>query len=204
MKILFLCLLLLIPTMAKADHFAIVTFVRDDETYAHYAGEITQEGIFELINLMISNDLDHLSLNSLGGDTMAARNLNYFIQENEVSVLIDSFSLCVSSCAFAVMGSKNIVGNDSKLYFHKPFLTYVLPDVTTGQIFDYGAEEAQLMIDFFIMNGYNYQLLREIYLSTDQETYISITVENLKKFKTGFTEKVENPEQYFTIERLSF
>lgn len=195
-----LVFLLLSTLPVLSQDFSVITFERKGTQYAHYNGTMTVEGMSALFTVIETASIEHLSINSPGGDTVAAKMLSSFINEHEISVLIDDFSICVSSCAFAIMASEKVISTNSDLYFHRPFFTYIHPDTTLAQIVEFSDEELISMIDLFVENGYNYQFFKAIYENTNQELFLRISVENLQNFRTGFTEEVLNPEQYYTIE----
>ncbi len=125
---------------------------------------------------------------------MEAMMLGKLLQTADMTVIVEKDTLCVSACAFAVMGADKIK-LDGSLVFHAPYYPTIPTNEPLYDIFRNTSLLTLELTDWFLQNGYSLSFLELMYENTNNEVFMVFnSIEDFESFKTESA--LELPENH--------
>lgn len=176
------------------------SITRVDTNTIRFKGDLSDMAGVYLVMAASSIDTRTIILDSPGGMMYEASVVASYLRDNDVTVVIEKDTMCVSACAYAAMTAKKLVV-DGKLVFHPPFFPMVS---TTDSLYSIIHQSNSLTLDlakWFLDAGYSLSLLKIIYETTDNTEFMVFeSADNLYKFKSDNVLYLpENFTEYFSI-----
>jgi len=180
------------------QYYEMVHVITPTNEYVRYTGDIFNNTTYN-INLALSQTgADTLYMNSYGGHALESFALGYFLKENDdLNVVVDTKSVCVSACAFAVSASENLeIRNETGLYFHMPYAINLPTDKKLEDIMKGDSIVLYETIFYLISVGFSVDFIDVLVYETSRDTYMQIeTLAELEKFK-GVSELYNGVGEY--------
>jgi len=193
-------LLTAIPTMSQPNHkpsYTITESTSHHESWLRFEGAMTMKGMSDLGDKIVAGNYDRLELNSAGGLAQSGYLLGHAIEYSNVKVMVRYGDICLSACAFAAMGSDDVIINGI-LGLHSPYAMGHDSGTTLTEIAQISNVGFADMMWYLSNMGYNIRLLKQIADETSPESFIVFSnAADLKSFKTDSF--LNDTKEYMTM-----
>lgn len=196
--IVFFLILTLAPTSLKSQEYLYITpefaIVKIDDDTVKFKGNFTEGSGISLIMAITTYPFKNLIIESNGGLMMEAIMLGKLLQSTDMTIIVEKDTLCVSACAFAIMGADDIK-LDGSLVFHAPYYPTIPTNEPLYDVFRNTSLLTLELTEWFLQNGYSLSFLELMYENTNNEVFMVFnSIEDFESFKTE--NALELPENY--------
>jgi len=183
-------------------HNQVLYVETPDSKYVKFQGYIDQYSAFDIANVLSTTGSKQLRMNSHGGFAITGYQLGFYIEENDIDVIIDEGSKCVSACAFAAIRSKNLKINNDGLMFHLPYTTQISIKETLEDFKKENDISLSLLIRYLREMNFTLDFIDLIVYGSDINKFIVIeSVSDLEHFKSDdFLEEISIEGKYKIVE----
>ena len=183
-------------------HNQVLYVETPDSKYVKFQGYIDQYSAFDIENVLSTTGSKQLRMNSYGGLAMTGYQLGFYIEENNIEVVIDEGSRCVSACAFAAIRSKTLKINNDGLMFHLPYTTQISIKETLEDFKKENDISLSLLIRYLREMNFTLDFIDLIVYGSDINKFIVIeSVSDLEHFKSDdFLEEISIEGKYKIVE----
>lgn len=168
--------------LIKNDDYTI-SYIEENDTieYHGYFAEDMAENI-EVIHRRF--DFDTVIISSNGGFAKEGFMLSNFFQREGIDVVVPKGYHCMSACAYAIMGAKNIQIN-GLVGFHTPYLMDIPDGISYDILLKYSEVSTTDLIKFIMSKGYTFEFAEIIIKQSSKTHYITfLDLKTLMAFKS--------------------
>lgn len=184
------------------DYNRTIHVKTSNSEYVKFEGYFDTYSAFDIASVLEYSELSELRLNSNGGMLLSAYQLGFYIENNNISVVIDKDSICVSACAFSAIRSKNLVINNEGLLFHLPYTLEMGIHETLEEFKKMNDVSLSLMIRYLRELNFSLDFIDILVYESGIKRFVVIeNIEDIEHFKSdNFLEEISAEGRYKIVE----